>query len=362
MTLTEEAFGRLPDGTEIRKFTLANTQALEATVISYGGALVSLRVPDRRGRQANVNLGFDSLEGYLASPGYLGALLGRFANRIRLGRFTLEGREYSLPCNNPSGSGPQAVSHHLHGGVRGFSKVAWKARGLRERSAAGVVLEYLSRDGEEGYPGTLKVRVTYRLTEQGELSFEYSARTDRATPLNLSQHSYWNLAGAGSGSITDHELTLHCPFYLPVDPTLIPTGEVLSVKGTPFDFTRPKVIGRDLGRVPGGYDHCFVVAASTPRLPTPAAAGTPRMVAQLYEPASGRVMEVYSSMPAVQFYTGNFLDGLRGSSGAIYNRHAGLCLETEYFPDAPNQPHFPSCILHPGQEYRHITIHRFYTR
>lgn len=353
MTLREESFGRLSDGDEVRKFTFATSRGLEAVVISYGGTLVSLRLPDRRGEVANVNLGFDDLEGYLRSPGYLGAALGRFANRIRQGRFTLEGREHALSCNNPSGSGSQAVSHHLHGGVKGFSMKAWKARGFRERSAAGVVLDYVSRDGEEGYPGRLRARMTYRLSEDGALSFDYLARTDKPTPVNLSQHSYWNLAGAGSGSIADHELTLHCPFYLPVDPTLIPSGEVLSVKGTPFDFTRPKPIARDLGKVPGGYDHCFVVGAGPDR---------PARVAELYEPSSGRLMEVFSTMPAVQFYTGNFLDGIRGAAGAVYNKHAGLCLETEFFPDAPNQPHFPACILHRGQLYRHTTIHRFSTR
>lgn len=361
MTLREESYGRLPQGPEIRKFTFANSKGMEAVVISYGATLVALRAPDRRGRVANVNLGFDSLEAYLRSPGYLGAGVGRFGNRIRLGRFTLNGREYALSVNNPA----RNAVHHLHGGVRGFSKVAWKARPIRERSSAGVSLSYLSEDGEEGYPGTLRVTMNYTLNEEGELGLQYTARADKPTPVNLTQHSYWNLAGAGSGPILDHELTLHCPFYVPVDETLIPTGEVLSVKGTPFDFTEHRAIGREIGKTPGGYDHCFVVGAAARQRSVPAGRDlppSPVTVAELYEPASGRHMEVLSTMPGVQFYTGNFLSGLAGAEGAVYNRHAGLCLETEFFPDSPNQPHFPSCILRPGETYRHLTVHRFSTR
>jgi aldose 1-epimerase len=347
----KESYGRLPDGTAVDKFVIANSKGYTAELITYGGILTSFTMPDRRGKNANVNLGFDRLEDYVSRNPYFGALLGRFANRIARGAFTLDGTRYQLACNNPSGSGARAVAHHLHGGNKGFDKVVWKAKPFNEKNSAGVIFTYTSRDGEEGYPGTLQVSVTCRLSEDGELAFEYKARTDKPTPVNLSQHSYWNLAGAGS--VLNHQLTLNCPFYLPIDSTYIPTGEVRSVKGTPMDFTKAKAIGRDIGKVIGGYDHCWV-------------AGDPeqsfRHVATLYEPSGGRGMEVWSTMPGVQFYTGNFLNGVAGAGGAVYNRHYGLCLETEFFPDAVNRPHFPDCILRPGQTYSHRTVHRFFVK
>jgi aldose 1-epimerase len=347
----KESYGRLPDGTAVDKFVIANSKGYTAELITYGGILTSFTMPDRRGKNANVNLGFDRLEDYVSRSPYFGALLGRFANRIARGAFTLDGTRYQLACNNPSGSGARAVAHHLHGGNKGFDKVVWKAKPFNEKNSAGVIFTYTSRDGEEGYPGTLQVSVTCRLSEDGELAFEYKARTDKPTPVNLSQHSYWNLAGAGS--VLNHQLTLNCPFYLPIDSTYIPTGEVRSVKGTPMDFTKAKAIGRDIGKVIGGYDHCWV-------------AGDPeqsfRHVATLYEPSGGRGMEVWSTMPGVQFYTGNFLNGVAGAGGAVYNRHYGLCLETEFFPDAVNRPHFPDCILRPGQTYSHRTVHRFFVK
>jgi len=347
----KESYGRLADGTAVDKFVIANSKGFTAELITYGGILTSFTMPDRRGKSANVNLGFDRLEDYESRNPYFGALLGRFANRIARGAFTLDGARYQLACNNPSGSGARSAAHHLHGGNRGFDKVVWKARPFSEKDSAGVTLSYTSRDGEESYPGTLQVSVTYRLSEDGELAVEYKARTDKPTPVNLSQHSYWNLAGAGS--ILNHQLTLNCPFYLPIDSTYIPTGEVRSVKGTPMDFTKAKAIGRDIGKVSGGYDHCWV-------------AGDPersfRHVATLYEPSGGRGMEVWSSMPGIQFYTGNFLNGITGAGGAVYNKHYGLCLETEFFPDSVNRPHFPDCILRPGQTYAHRTAHRFFVK
>jgi len=347
----KESYGRLPDGTAVDKFVIANSRGYTAELITYGGILTSFTMPDRRGKNANVNLGFDRLEDYVSRNPYFGALLGRFANRIARGAFTLDGTRHQLACNNPSGSGARAVAHHLHGGNKGFDKVVWKARPFSEKDSAGVTLSYTSRDGEESYPGTLQVSVTCRLSEDRELAFEYKARTDKPTPVNLSQHSYWNLAGAGS--VLNHQLTLNCPFYLPIDSTYIPTGEVRSVKGTPMDFTKAKAIGRDIGKVSGGYDHCWV-------------AGDPeqsfRHVATLYEPSGGRGMEVWSTMPGVQFYTGNFLNGVAGAGGAVYNKRYGLCLETEFFPDAVNRPHFPDCFLRPGQSYSHRTVHRFFVK
>ncbi len=343
MTLHRQPYGRLADGSAVDKYTLATTRGIGAELLTYGGILASLTMPDRRGRTANVTLGFDELGSYANRSPYFGALLGRFANRIARGTFAIEGQQYRLACNN----GP----NHLHGGVKGFDKAVWKARPFQEKSSAGVALSYLSKDGEEGFPGILRVEVTASLSEEGALAFQWTARTDRPTPVNLSQHSYWNLAG--SGTILDHQLELDCPFYLPVDPTLIPTGEVLAVAGTPMDFTRSKPVGRDIGKLPGGYDHCWAGAGAGESF---------RRLATLYEPAGGRGLEVWTTMPGLQFYTGNFLNGLAGAGGSVYNKHSGLCLETEFFPDAVNRPHFPSCLLEPGQTYSHRTEYRFFVR
>ncbi len=343
MTLRKQPYGRLADGTAVEKYTLATTRGVTAELISYGGILTSLTMPDRRGRIANLTLGFDELESYTTRSPYFGALLGRCANRIAGGAFTIEGRRYRLACNN----GP----NHLHGGIRGFDKAVWKARPFRKADTAGLVLRHLSKDGDEGYPGSLQVETTVSLSEAGQLGFQFSARAGQPTPVNLSQHSYWNLAG--SGTILDHELELDCPFYLPVDQTLIPTGELLAVAGTPMDFTRSKPVGRDIGKVPGGYDHCWVGGTTERAL---------RRLATLYEPSGGRGMEVWTTMPGLQFYSGNFLDGLAGAGGAIYNRHSGLCLEAEYFPDAINRPHFPDCLLLPGRTYSHRIEYRFFVR
>ncbi len=343
MTLRKQPYGRLSNGTAVEKYTLATTRGITAELLSYGGILTSLTMPDRRGRTANVTLGFDELQSYESRSPYFGALVGRFANRIAGGSFAIEGTRHRLACND----GP----NHLHGGLKGFDKVVWKARPFQKADAAGLVLRRSSRDGEEGYPGSLRVEAAVSLNEAGQLSMDFSARCDRPTPVNLTQHSYWNLAG--SGTILDHELALDCPFYLPVDSTLIPTGEILSVAGTPMDFTRAKPVGRDIGKVPGGYDHCWAGAAAERSL---------RRLATLHEPSGGRGLELWSTLPGVQFYSGNFLDGLTGAGGAVYNRHAGLCLEAEFFPDSPNRPHFPDCVLRPGQTYRHRIEYRFFVR
>jgi aldose 1-epimerase len=343
MTLRKEPFGRLTDGTAVEKYILATTRGITAELLTYGGILRSLTMPDRRGRTADVTLGFDDLESYATRSPYFGALLGRCANRIAGGTFVIEGTRYRLACNN----GP----NHLHGGLKGFDKAVWKARPFQKADVAGLALSYVSRDGEEGYPGNLRVEVTVSLSEGGELAFQFSARTDRPTPVNLSQHSYWNLAG--SGTILDHELELNCPFYLPVDPTLIPTGEVLAVAGTPMDFTRSKPVGRDIGKVPGGYDHCWAGAGAEHAF---------RHLATLHEPSGGRGLEVWTTLPGLQFYTGNFLDGVVGAGGAVYNRHSGLCLEAEYFPDAVNRPHFPDCLLEPGRTCNHRIEYRLFVR
>jgi aldose 1-epimerase len=343
MTLQKQPYGRLADGAAVEKYALSTSRGITAELISYGGILTSLTMPDRRGRTANVTLGFDELEGYTTLSPYFGALLGRYANRIARGSFAIEGRQYKLACNN----GP----NHLHGGLKAFDKAVWKARPFQKADTAGLVLSHASKDGEEGYPGNLRVEATVSLNEAGHLSFQFSARTDRPTPVNLSQHSYWNLAGAGT--ILDHELELDCPFYLPVDQTLIPTGEILAAAGTPMDFTRNKPVGRDIGKVPGGYDHCFVGGC---------AAQAFRRLATLHEPSGGRGLEVWTTLPGLQLYTGNFLDGKQGAGGAIYNRHSGLCLEAQYFPDSVNRPHFPDCRLNPGQTYNHRIEYRFFVR
>jgi len=343
MMVKKESYGKLPDGRAIEKVTLSNAKGVTVELINYGGILTSLLMPDRRGKSTNVTLGFDTLQEYSVNAPYFGAIIGRFGNRIAKGTFSIEGKTYKLACNN----GP----NHLHGGNKGFDKAVWKAKILQDKTSAGLALSYVSPDGEEGYPGALRIMVIYRFTEDNELSIEYEAKTDKPTPINLTQHSYWNLAG--SGMILDHELTLNCPFYVPVDEAYIPTGEILSVKGTPMDFTAGKPIGRDIGKVSGGYDHCWIAARSDRSF---------KHIATLYEPASGRGLELWTTKPGVQFYTGNFLNGVKGTGGMVYNKHYGLCLETEFFPDSPNQPQFPSCILKPGETYRHKTVHRFFVK
>jgi aldose 1-epimerase len=342
--VTRAAFGKLPDGTAIESFTLRNAQGIEVRAITYGAIIVSLRVPDRAGRLGDVVLGHDDLAGYLDKPAYFGAVVGRYGNRIAKGRFTLDGKTYTLATNN----GP----NHLHGGVRGFDKVVWKADAPAAGTAS-VTFRYTSRDGEEGYPGTLAARVTYTLSDKGELAFEYSATTDKATPVNLTQHSYFNLGTPGN-DILGHELTLDADRFTPVDATLIPTGPLAPVSGTPFDFRKPTAIGARIAQDDeqlkrgGGYDHNFVLSR--------AGAGL-RRAGRLTDPGTGRTMEILTTEPGVQFYSGNFLDGtIKGKGGVVYKHRSGLCLETQHFPDSPNQPSFPSTILRPGKEYRSKTV------
>jgi len=346
-------FSRAPfghvDGKDVFLYRLINAHGVEVRVMSYGATIVSLRVPDRNAQSDDVVLGFDTLDGYLAPEPYFGAVVGRYGNRIAKGQFTLDGTTYRLATNN----GP----NHLHGGVKGFDKVVWEAEPFDRDGRSGVVFTHVSPAGDEGYPGALDARVTYTLTQDNELIVEYSATTDKATPINLTQHSYFNLAGAGTGDILDHQLTLEADRFTPVDATLIPTGELAPVDGTPFDFRHPTAIGARIGadhaqlKYGNGYDHNWVLNGS---------AGQLRHAAKLEDPRSGRTLDVSTTEPGVQFYTGNFLDGtLTGRSGRVYKQRYGLCLETQHFPDSPNHQNFPSTILRPGERYQSKTVFAF---
>ena len=346
MFVKKDPFGALPDGTSVESYTLTNNRGIEARLMTYGATLVSLRLPDRSGKFDDVVLGYDSLDGYVKNSPYFGSIVGRYGNRIAKGRFTLKGVTYELATNN----GP----NHLHGGVKGYDKVVWKAEPLREANAVGVKFSYLSKDGEEGYPGNLAITVTYRLTNADELRIDYEAVTDKATPVNLTHHSYWSFAGQGSRDILGHELEIEADKYTVVDEGLIPTGELRAVKGTPMDFTTPHAIGERIAQVPGGYDHNYVLRSG---------GGAMALAARVYEPTTGRTMEITTTEPGIQFYSGNFLDGtITGKGGRVYQKHYGFCLETQHFPDSPNHPDFPSTILAPGQTYRTTTVHRFFTK
>jgi aldose 1-epimerase len=342
-------FGTTRGGQTVDLYTLTNSYGIEVRAMTYGGILVSLRVPDKNGKREDVVLGFDNLEGYLDNKPHFGGIIGRYANRIANAKFTLDGAEYRLARND----GPNS----LHGGVKGFDAVLWEAAPFQNKTGAGVVLTYISKDGEEGYPGNLNTQVTYTLTNNNELIIAYEATTDKATPLNFTQHSYFNLAGEGNGDILGHELTLHADDFTPVDKYLIPTGEVRSVKGTPLDFTRPATIGIHINDeyeqlvLAHGYDQNFVVNGK---------AGELRLAARVHERISGRVLEVYTTEPGIQFYSGNFLDGtIVGKHGHAYKKREGFALETQHFPDSPNHPQFPSTILRPGQTFHSRTIYRF---
>ena len=343
MKITSEHFGTMPEGCEIRLFTLTNNHGMEVKIINYGGIIASIEVPDRNGKIEDIVLGHDTLERYLNHSRYFGALIGRCANRIASGRFVLNGVEYSLPINNGV--------NHLHGGFKGFDKVVWRP----ETVDNSLRLIYLSGAGEENYPGNLQAVVTYSLTEANELRVDYHASADAATIVNLTNHSYFNLAGGGT--ILDHELTIAADAFTPVDQTLIPTGEIRKVCGTPFDFTRPTPVGKAINddyeqlRFAGGYDHNFILRSD--------AAGF-RKVATVHDPGTGRVLEISTEQPGIQFYSGNFLDGsIVGKGGRAYVKYSGFCLETQHFPDSPNHPNFPSTVLRPGEEYRHSTVFRF---
>ncbi len=345
----EEVFGKMPDGKEVKIFTLTNKNGLKARVMEYGAILVSMETPDKSGQFADITHGYDDLAGWLTNTSYFGSTVGRFGNRIKDGKFTLDGKEYTLAKNDKPGE----IPCHLHGGIKGFDKVLWSGK---PTATNGVEFTYLSKDGEEGYPGNLTVKVTYTLNDDNELKWEAEATTDAPTILNLVHHSYWNLSGDPATSINDHVLTLAAPGYLPTDAGLIPTGEIAPVAGTPMDFTKPAAIGERVDanfealKPAGGYDHCWVLEK----------ADGMRRAAHLRDPESGRVMEIFTDQPAIQFYGGNFLDGtVAGKGGVKYAKRSALCLETEGFPDAPNKPAFPSCVLRPGETYSHMMIHRF---
>lgn len=339
-TITETLYGMI-DNEPVKQFTIRNTSGMTVKLLDYGGTITDIIVPDRNGTPGNVVLGFDKLEGYL-QPGnpYFGCLVGRFANRIANAQFSLNGQTYKLSANNNG--------HSLHGGKKGFDKVNWNVQILSDSS---LQLKYLSPDGEEGYPGNLDVTVVLTVTSENELILDYTATTDKATPVNLTSHSYFNLSAGESPTILDHELTIVSEKITAVNEQLIPTGQLENSLDTPFDFIEPKPIGEDIADVPGGYDHNYVIIQSE---------SPPRFAAQLHDPQSGRWLTLYTTEPGIQFYSGNFLDGtLTGRGGQVYQKHAGLCLEPQHFPDSPNQPGFPNTILLPGQVYRQTSIYRF---
>jgi aldose 1-epimerase len=337
-SVSKAMFGTTPEGTTVDVYTMTNPGGMEVRAITFGGIITSLRVPDRDGRFDDVALGFDKLADYLKNPAYFGAIIGRYGNRIGGGRFTLDGQTYKLATNN----GP----NHLHGGVKGFDKVVWQAESFKKGDLVGVVFTHTSPDGDEGYPGALSMRVTYTLTPRNEIEVEYEATTDKPTPVNLTQHTYFN-----------HVLTLRANLYTPVNANLIPSGGLATVEGTPFDFRMPTSIGSRIDandvqiRYGNGYDHNFVVERTADGL-VPAA--------HVMEPMTGRVLEVHTTEPGMQFYTGNFLDGtLTGKGGHVYKKRMGFCLETQHFPDSPNKPSFPSTVLRPGETYRSKTVFAF---
>src|SRR5271165_598442 len=342
----QQPFGK-QGGRPVTLYTLTNAHGVEIRAMNYGGIIVSIRVPDRKGQLGDIVLGHETLEGYIPNPPYFGAIVGRYANRIANGTFTLDGKAYTLPKND----GPNT----LHGGVdKTFNKVVWDGEPLKGKT--GVAFSYLSKDGDEGFPGNLKVKVTYTLTDSNELVIDYEATTDKATPINLSQHSYFNLKGEGNGDILDHEIMINADRFTPVDKTLIPTGELRPVKGTPFDLTHPTKIGAHIDdsydqiQLGHGYDHNFVLNAKPDQ-------NGMKLAARVHESSSGRELEVWTTQPGVQFYTGNFLDGsVTGKQGHVYQRRNAFCLETQHYPDSPNHPDFPNTILKPGETFHEKTV------
>jgi aldose 1-epimerase len=351
-SVTKQSFGKTADGENVDLYTLRNTRGAEAKITNYGGIVTSLKVPDRRGKFDDVVLGFNDLESYLKGHPYFGAIIGRYGNRIAKGRFTLNGVEYKLAVNNGENT--------LHGGVKAFDKVVWTGSESKTKAGPAVVLTYRSKDGEEGYPGNLDVRVTYTLTNNNELRIDYSATTDQDTVINLTHHSYFNLAGEGNGDILNHRVVINGNRFLPTDAGSIPTGELRSVKGTPFDFLTSHAIGERINqdeeqlKLGNGYDHTWIINGR---------AGTMRLAAQASESTSGRQMQVWTTEPGMQFYTGNFLDGtLTGKAGKLYPRRSGFCFETQHYPDSPNQPSFPTTTLKKGATYKSTTIYKFVNR
>ena len=341
--ITEKSFGNY-EGQQVTEYTITNPSGTQVSILNYGGTVTKLITPDRSGNMGDVVLGFDSFDGYLQKKDpYFGSLVGRYANRIALAKFTLDGKTYTLAANDGHNS--------LHGGVKGFDKVIWTA----EKDANSLKLTYQSKDGEEGYPGNLTAQVVYTLEPDNSLKIDYTATSDKPTPVNLSNHCYFNLSAGKDSTILNHQLQINADKYTPVDDHLIPTGKMTSVKGTPMDFTTAKAIGRDIDKVKGGFDHNWILNRSGNGL---------EKVVSLYDSASGRLMEVFTTEPGVQFYTGNFLDGTLGftKNGRKYVKHGALCLETQHFPDSPNQPAFPNTILRPGETYRHTTVYKFSTK
>jgi len=350
MRIGKQTFGEI-DGKTVDLYTLTNSSGATARITNYGCIVTELHVPDRDGNLADVVLGFDRLDGYLGKHPYFGAIVGRVANRIAKGRFSLDDKNYTLAVNN----GP----NHLHGGLRGFDKVLWDAEAHDTADGPALTLTYLSADGEEGYPGNLKTTVVSTLTHANQLKIEMTAETDAPTPVNMANHSYWNLSGHDSGDILGHQLCLNADSYTPTDEWLIPTGAFAPVEGTPFDFRKPKTIGADIARIPGnpemnnpgGFDTNFVLNGEN---------GGLKLAARVVEPGSGRVMEVFTTEPGVQFYSGNFLDGsVTGKGGAVYEQRNGFCLETQHFPDSINKPGWPTVVLRPGKTYRHVVVYAF---
>ena len=348
--LSRQSFGQTPDGTPVNLFTLRNGQGAEVKICNYGGIVTSFKVPDRNGNMGDVVLGYDNLADYLKSSPYFGCLVGRYGNRIAKGKFTLNGKEYTLATNN----GPNA----LHGGQKGFDKVVWEPKILARPEGPALQLQYVSKDGEEGYPGTLTVTAVYSFTDDNGLRLDYAATTDKDTVVNLTQHSYFNLAG--NGDVLNHEVMIKADKTTPVDSTLIPTGELRPVDGTPFDFRKPTAIGIRIKqedeqlKFGNGYDHNWVLNKPMGKL---------EVIAAVYEPTSGRVLEVLSTEPGLQFYTGNFLDGtLKGKGGWVYQFRNGFCMEPQHYPDSPNHPEFPSTVLKPGQEYHNTIVYRLSVR
>ena len=350
--MKKQAYGKMPDGTPVELYTLSNGNGMEAGIITYGGTVVSLTAPDRGGKFADVVLGMDSVAGYMSQPNYFGAIIGRYGNRIGHARFQLDGKTYTLPKNDGDNT--------LHGGPKGFDKRVWTAKEAKSADGPALELTYVAKDGEEGFPGTLSAKVVYTLTAKNELKIDYTATTDKDTVVNLTNHSYFNLAGQGEGDILQHQVTIYADRFTPVDAGLIPVGELRPVKGTPFDFTKSTAIGARIGqgdeqlKLGRGYDHNWVLNKGN---------GGLTKAAEVYEAKTGRVMEVWTMEPGLQFYTGNFLDGtVTGKGGHAYPIRSGFCMETQHFPDSPNKPAYPTTELKPGQTYRTTTTYRFSAR
>lgn len=353
-SMKKTSFGQIPDGTPIDLYVLTNRNGMTASITNFGATLVSVNVPDKNGKLADVVLGYDSLEGYINDKSSLGATIGRYANRIAHGKFQLNGIEYNLARNNGE--------NHIHGGVKGFNKVVWQAQDVSTADWLALELTYLSKDGEEGYPGNLNAKVVYRLTNQNELRIDYGATTDKETVVNLTNHSYFNLAGHDKGSVLDHRLTIHASSFTPVDATLIPTGEMRSVQGTPFDFRHATAIGARINQddpqlvIGHGYDHNWILDRKSSDDKTLIRA------AEAFDPSSGQVLEVWTTEPGIQLYTANYLEDVHGKGNHVYQRREAFCLETEHFPDSPNHSAFPSTVLKPGGRYTSTTVFKFMVR